>query len=111
MEENNKAIKDVSAEEFKDLADKNDIIIIDCRTKPEFDAGHIKGAMLIDFYDPSFIDEISKLPKSKGYLIYCQTGSRSKAACGIMARAEMGNIYNMEYGVMEWYQKGFNLVK
>lgn len=113
MEDKNQVIKNVSAEEFKVIIEEEvaDVILIDCRTKPEFDAGHIKGAKLIDFYDPNFMDEISKLPKNEKYLIYCQTGSRSKAACGIMARAGMSNVYNMEYGIMEWYQKGFNFVK
>lgn len=105
--------KDVSAEEFKDLIEsgRDDIIIIDCRTKSEFDESRLEGAILIDFYSPNFLEEVSGLPKDKKYLIYCRTGSRSKVASEMMERVGMKDIYNMEEGVIEWYQKGFNLVK
>ena len=111
---NEQKIKDISATQSKELIEKNkdnkDFIIIDCRTKGEFDQAHIKNSVLIDFYNPSFTQEINSLDKERTYLIYCATGSRSKAAIGLMARAEFKEVYNMMYGVTEWYQNGFELV-
>ncbi len=112
MEE--QVIKDISVAESKELIEKNkdnkDFAIIDCRTKGEFDMGHIKNSVLIDFYDPNFMQEISKLDKEKTYLIYCRTGSRSKVALGLMERAGFKEVYNMIYGIVEWYGDGFELV-
>jgi rhodanese-related sulfurtransferase len=111
---NEQTIKDISATQSKELIEDNkdntNFIIIDCRTKGEFDMAHIKDSVLIDFYDPSFTQEIDKLDKEKTYLIYCATGSRSKAAIGLMIRMKFAEVYNMTYGVTEWYQEGFELV-
>jgi rhodanese-related sulfurtransferase len=108
-------IKDISAKGLKELIEKNkdnkDFVVIDCRTKGEFDMGHIKDSVLIDFYNPSFMEEIGKLDKEKPYLIYCRTGSRSKVAMNLMERAGFREVYNMTYGVVEWYGDGFELVK
>jgi rhodanese-related sulfurtransferase len=107
-------IEDISAMQSKELIEKNknnkDFVIIDCRTKGEFDMAHIKDSVLIDFYDPSFTQEINNLDKEKTYLIYCATGSRSKAAIGLMVRAEFKEVYNMMYGITQWYQNGLELV-
>lgn len=56
-------------------ADKN-TVIVDVRTKEEYEESHIKGAINISH------DNIktSDLDKTKTILVYCQSGNRSKQA-------------------------------
>ena len=52
-------------------------IIIDVRTKEEYEEGHIKGAINIP-YDQ--IDENIKLDKTQKLKVYCKSGKRSAIA-------------------------------
>ena len=79
----NSSIEVVNKTEYKGLVKKN-YPIIDVRTPSEFWEGHIDNAINIDFKSNLFINEISKLDKSKTYLIYCRSGNRSSKAALIM---------------------------
>jgi len=72
-----------------------DMTIIDIRTKEEFDSGHIDNAINIDFYSPSFIDDLEKLDKTKSYSIYCRSGSRSGQALGTMKNAGFSDVADL----------------
>jgi len=79
--------RDITAKEANSLIDdrsgEDDFMILDVRTKEEFDAGHIEGAVLSDFYQASFRDEPDGLDRETTYLVYCRSGNRSgKAASG-----------------------------
>lgn len=71
----------VSAKEAADLIDKhsgdNEFAILDIRTPGEFQSGHLAKSIPIDFYSPTFTDQLNRLEKTKTYLVYCRTGNRS----------------------------------
>ena len=75
-------------------------IIIDVRTKEEYNSGHIKDAINIDFYSSDFEKQISKLDKNKNYLIYCMSGGRSSEVLEIMREMNFKNISELEGGIM-----------
>ncbi len=52
-------------------------IVLDVRTKEEYEEGHVKDALNIP-YDK--IDENVNLDKSKTILVYCKSGKRSNIA-------------------------------
>ncbi|MFZ9707563.1 MAG: rhodanese-like domain-containing protein [Ilumatobacteraceae bacterium] len=72
-----------------------DAVIIDVRTPEEFAAGHLDGALLIDFKNPSFGDEIAKLDPSASYIIYCRSGNRSAQAATRMREIGIENITDL----------------
>jgi len=80
--------------------------ILDVRTLKEFNAGHLHNVRLIDFYSPDFKSNISKLDKTKTYLIYCHSGTRSSHTLSLMSTLGFSNVYNMEGGINKWYKKG-----
>lgn len=92
----------ISAEDgAKMLKEDPDIIIIDVRTKQEFDEGHIDGSINIpDFELVSRIGEIVK-DKNDTVILYCRSGNRSKQAS--LKLIEMGykKIYDMG-GLLDW---------
>lgn len=95
------SIEIVNKNEYKILIKKN-FPIIDVRTPSEFWEGHIDNAINIDFNSNSFINEISKLDKSKTYLIYCRSGNRSLKAATIMDSLGFKKIIDLEGGFLKW---------
>lgn len=64
-------------EQLEKIISEDNYIIVDVRTKEEFDTSHIKDAINIP-YDT--IDETTELSKDKTIIVYCQSGGRSAKA-------------------------------
>ena len=76
-----------------------DFIILDVRTPEEYDRGHLKNAILINFYNPNFSHELDQLDKSKDYLVYCRSGGRSLNATKMMVEKGFTTVMNLKRGV------------
>ena len=94
--------QNISVPQFKEMMNKEDIIILDVRTVEETSTKTIDGAITIDVLDAIFENEIHKLDKSKTYLVYCRSGRRSVKACNIMADSGFKNLYNLIGGYIAW---------
>lgn len=73
---------------------KPNVVLLDVRTPAEFATGHLKGAQNIDFRAPGFSDKVSKLDKSKTYVLYCASGNRSGQTTVIMEEYGFRNVIN-----------------
>lgn len=73
--------------------------LIDVRTKEEYDESHIENAINIDIYSPSFEGKITELDKTKSYLVYCTSGSRSMHAVMFMRKNGFENVENLGGGI------------
>ncbi len=108
-------IKDITVQEAATLIQQNqnnpDFTIIDVRTKEEAAAGHIEGAANLDFYQPTFRDDLNRLDKNKTYLVYCRSGSRSRSAVDMMKELNFKEVYNMLGGIVGWQTEGLPTVK
>ncbi len=93
-------VKDMSAAEALVMIEEAapDTVILDVRMPKEFDMGHAEGAILIDFYDDNFANDVAQLDKNKTYVVYCRTGIRAGKACAIMEEQGFGNVYNVAGG-------------
>jgi len=69
--------------------------IIDVRTPSEYAAGHLDGALNIDFYDATFSTQIGALPKDGTYLLYCRSGSRAGQAQSQMKQMGFTHVTNL----------------
>ncbi len=102
----------LSAQDFKSALEQNpDAVLLDVRTAPEFEEGHIKGAKNIDFYNPLFKMNLDKLDKNKTYFIYCRSGNRSGQAMQIMKELGFKKVYNLQNGIKEWKANSLPLEK
>lgn len=88
------------------MAVRPEIIVLDVRTPAEFKAGHIKGAVNIDFYARDFDQMIAKLDRNTAYLVHCRTGQRSGATLPLMLSAGIKDITHMDFGFSQWYRLG-----
>lgn len=102
-----KGFKNASVEEFDKLrADKKNVVL-DVRTKKEFDAGHIPGAVNIDWNGPDFAKKAAELDKGKTYLVHCAAGVRSSKACEMMAgKLQFTSCINLQQGFKAWEKAG-----
>lgn len=101
---------DLNPSEAKSLIASNegnsDFEVLDVRTPEERNGGCIKNSLNIDFYGTSFQDEISKLDKSKTYLVYCRSGRRSGESMKLMESLGFENVYNLDGGIGGWVAEG-----
>lgn len=65
--------------------------IIDVRTKEEYDAGHIDGAMLHDIQD-MMQGVFPDVAKDEAITLYCESGNRAMMAKSFMENAGFTNV-------------------
>lgn len=96
--------KSISMDEGRKIIEsESGYIILDVRTKEEYDEGHIPGAVNVANEDISTTNQnVEQLPdKSQKILVYCRSGNRSKQAAKKLAT--MGYSDVVEFGgIIEW---------
>ena len=92
----------ITAEKARKLMDsEKDRIILDVRSREEYDQGHIPGAILIP--DTEIEAKAADLLPDKDQLIlvYCRSGRRSKLAAQSLADLGYTNIREFG-GILDW---------
>jgi hydroxyacylglutathione hydrolase len=92
-------VTSVAPEDLKQLGDP---FILDVRTKGEYEAGHIPGA--VQLHAGLVMWYLDELPHHRPIVIYCQTGSRSAVVASALRAAGFDNVVELE-GSYEGYQK------
>lgn len=96
----------VSVSEAKAMIDADPTpVILDVRYQYEYDDGHIRNAILIP--SDQLSSRLDELDKEKDTLVYCRSGGRSAAACGILDGNGFTNVYNMLGGILAWIDAGY----
>lgn len=103
-------MKEVSAQEAHDMLESDpELIYLDVRSIPEFEAGHPAGAINIPLMhfapgagmspnaDFPAVAEAS-LPKDAKIIVGCKTGGRSARACEVMTQMGFTDVANMKGG-------------
>lgn len=100
MEQNN--YTQITAAQAKTMMDEQEeYILLDVRTKEEFDEGHIEGAILIPYTDIDSRAPAELTDKDSVLLIYCRSGRRSKIAAESLVNLGYTNVY--EFGaISDW---------
>ena len=92
----------ITAEEAKQIMDTEEgYVILDVRTKEEYDQGHIPGAIVISHEEIAEKAEEVLTDKDQLILVYCRSGRRSKLAAE--ALVELGYTNIKEFGgIIDW---------
>ena len=100
----------LSPREAQALIQKNranaEFVVLDVRTPAEFAAGHLAGAINVDFKSPDFQAQAAKLDRGKTYLVYCRTGHRSGLALPLLQRLGFSHLLHLEGGISAWQREG-----
>ena len=93
----------VSYDIYKNKISSKDALVFDVRTTEEFNLGHIKGSINIDFYDEKlFVNFFQKINKTKPIYIYCRSGNRSKKSSEILKEIGFVKVYDLLGGYKNW---------
>lgn len=93
--------KDISSVDLNDMINNNKkIILLDVRTKDEYNVIRIPNAINIPVSDLELqIDQL--LPyKDKTVVIYCRSGKRSVYAANLLEEYGFRHLYNLKQGII-----------
>lgn len=87
---------DISAEKFKEIRSETPGVIIDVRTRGEFEEGHLAEVdHQFDLMNGDFEAQLDSLDKDETYYLYCRSGNRSGQAARMMKNHGFENVYNI----------------
>ncbi len=93
------------------IQQKKSLLILDVRTPKEYDAGHIPGAINIDFKElPKRIDEIDRF-KNSTVVLYCERGIRAKVAETTLQKAGFKSLLHLEGNMSSWRNNSLPIQK
>lgn len=101
---------DVTPAEAKDLIDTTPgLVIID--VSPNYDQGHLPGAVNYYLGDGSLDDAIPMLDKRGTYLVYCHVDSVAIRGAQKLIDAGFKNVYRLEGNYSAWVDAGYPVEK
>ncbi len=99
----------LSEELHKKIQNKEDIFLVDVRTKKQFEDYNI-GGRYID--EAEILNNPDILPKDKMIVFVCEFGEKSAAFVEYFdEQVDYPQTFNLIGGIQEWVEKGFELIK
>jgi phage shock protein E len=86
------------------------LTVLDVRTADEFAAGHLDGAVVIDFQSQTFGTDVDALPHDQPVFVYCHSGNRSAQAVAAMVQLGFTDITELDGGITAWQAAGLPVV-
>lgn len=101
--------KYVDAEQFNQLTDKPDTIVIDMRNHYEYEVGHFEKAIEVPsdtFREqlPMAVDMMAD-KRDKTIIMYCTGGIRCEKASAYMLHKGFKNVFHLEGGIIQYAQQ------
>ncbi len=89
--------------ELKNLLESDkEFLLLDVRTKEEFNEYKIDGAVNIPLQELLFnMDDIEEY-RDKKIIVYCRSGHRSVTACNLLSMEGYDDLYNLEMGIIDY---------
>lgn len=96
----------LKVDEFNELTDQEDTVLIDMRNHYESEVGHFEGAWCPDvdtFRDqlPLVVDELED-QKNKPIVMYCTGGIRCEKASAYLKHKGFKDVYHLEGGIIKY---------
>lgn len=109
--ESRKAGASISTTEAVSLMNKEDAVLIDIRSKKEWETGSITSAKHIPLVDlDKRMSELAKF-KAKKIIVVCNLGQTSGTACKKMMAEGFEDVVRLKGGITEWKAQNLPLVK
>ncbi|MGF1525282.1 MAG: rhodanese-like domain-containing protein [Candidatus Competibacterales bacterium] len=100
-------VKGVNPAQTLQLINHDDALVVDLRGASDYRGGHIQGAVNIPSGElKDRLKEVQRF-KAKPVVVYCQTGTRSQSAGGILKQAGFDRVHHLKGGLQAW--RGDNL--
>ena len=97
----------VGAEQFNDLIEAEDTVLVDMRNHYESEIGHFKNAVTpdVDTFRESLDiieDDLKEHKEDKKLVMYCTGGIRCEKASAYFKHKGFKNVYQLEGGIIEY---------
>jgi UPF0176 protein len=97
----------LKAQEFNDLLENPNTIVVDFRNHYESEVGHFKGAITPDVENfreslPIINEQLQDFKEDKNLLMYCTGGIRCEKASAYFKHQGFKNVYQLEGGIIEY---------
>lgn len=103
--------REITAKEALGILENRDPIILDVRTEKEYREGHLAGSVLIPVQElQRRVGELGA-GRDRPILIYCATGNRSTVASKLLIDKGFREIYNLRYGIFDWWKRKLPIVR
>ncbi|HZN65110.1 MAG TPA: prolyl oligopeptidase family serine peptidase, partial [Tepidisphaeraceae bacterium] len=99
-------VSKISVEEFDKKRKEPGVVVLDVRTPQEYEAGHVPGAVNLNFNDEQFQKKVASLDKDKTYLVHCASGRRSAKAAALMKEKGFNRLFDFSGSMNAWNQAG-----
>jgi phage shock protein E len=83
------------------------LVVLDIRTPQEFNEARLADAVMVDFYAEDFAAQLGTLDKDVPYVMYCNSGNRSSEAVKTMKDLGFVEVYEIDGGIVNWYEQDF----
>ena len=90
------------------ILSKEDVVILDVRTQPEYESNHLADSVLIPLQELE--ERINELDKNDFIIVHCKKGSRSIKASNLMVEHGFKNVNNMVGGIKAWIDEGYEII-
>ena len=80
-------------------------VLIDVRTRGEYDSGYIPGAINISLQDLQAGRGLDRIPDDQPVVLYCNSGNRSNQAYRLLSGQGYDNLYDLG-GIQSWVAAG-----
>ena len=99
--------KHLNANQFNELIERPETLLVDMRNHYESEIGHFKGAILPDVDSfreslPIIEKNLKKHKDSKNIVMYCTGGIRCEKASAYLKHNGYKNVYQLEGGIIEY---------
>ena len=85
-------------------------VILDVRSKEEFDSGHVPGS--INIVHENVKEEFDKIKNFNTFYVYCRSGGRVHKACQSLEELGVENIFKVVHsGMPNWIEAGHEVKK
>jgi len=96
---------------IKKIEAKEKILILDSRSKSEFNSGHIKGAIYFPFWKSFWSTDKLKTTKHRPIVVYCAHGPRAGITKAALLWNGFDNVMYLEGHMTLWKNKKLPLEK
>lgn len=92
--------------EWYEMLQRDDVIVVDGRNDYEYDLGHFRGAIRPEIKNfkqfPKWIEENLSEHKDKKLLTYCTGGIRCEKLTGVLLNQGFKDVYHLEGGIVSY---------
>ncbi len=103
-------IEIVSPEEAESIIESQAAQLVDVRSKEQFAAGHLAGAINIPVDSDNLDEVIAALDHKEPVLVYCNGGRQSAQCAKILEDNGFVKIFDLDGGLSKWTASGREIV-